>query len=82
MKSYTLVLFTWFAMSVSLGSLIFSLPADHRKSVRELEKISTKITKEKCSLLFNSTCLKEQILPKYTNIYIYIEYILSNREIR
>ncbi len=58
-------------MSVSLGSLIYNLPAERRKSVRELEKISTKIIKEKCSLLFNSTCLKEQILPKYTNIKLH-----------
>ena len=72
MKFRNLVLFTWLAMSVSLGSLLFNLPAERRKCVRELEKISTKIIREKCSLLFNSTCLKEDILPKYTNIYIYI----------
>lgn len=64
-----LVLFTWFAMSMdSLGSLIHKLPVEHRKSVRELEKLSGKITKLKCSPLFNSTCLKEDILP----IYIYL----------
>ena len=54
MKFRKLVLFTWFAMSVSLGSLLFNLPAERRNSIRELEKISTKIIKEKCSLLFDS----------------------------
>lgn len=59
-KYEKLVLFGWFAMSVvSLGSLLFNLPVERRKSVRELEKVSTKIIKLKCSLLFNSTCLKE-----------------------
>ena len=56
---------------VSLGSLIFNLPVERRKSVRELEKISTKIVKAKCSLLFNSTCLKENILPNYSNIKLH-----------
>ena len=65
-KNEKLVLFGWFAMSVvSLGSLLFNLPVERRKSVRELEKVSTKVIKAKCSLLFNSTCLKENILPKY-----------------
>ena len=67
-----LVLWVWFAMSVNLGSLIFNLQPECRKSVRDLEKVSVKLIKQKCSLLFNSTCLKEDILPTYTNIYIYI----------
>ena len=61
-----LVLFSWFAMSMdSLGSLIYQLPVEQRKSVREVEKLSGKLTKLKCSILFNSTCLKEEILPNY-----------------
>ena len=59
-----LVLSIWFAMSVvTLGSLLFNLSPERRKSVRELEKVSTKLVKQKCSLLFKSTCLKEDILP-------------------
>ena len=67
----SLVFYVWFTMSVvTLGTLLFNLPVERRKSVRDLEKISTKIIKTKCSLLFNSTCLKNDILPNYTNIYI------------
>ncbi len=36
---------------VTLGSLLFDLPAERRKPVRELEKVSIKIIKAKCSLL-------------------------------
>ena len=62
------VLFGWFVMSVvSLGSLLYTLPADRRKSVRDLEKLSTKISKLECSLFFNKTCLREGILPNYSN---------------
>ena len=72
MKANQLVLIGWFAMSVvSLGSLIFNLPPERRKSVRELEKVSVKLIKERCSLLFNSTCLKEDILPTYSNIKLH-----------
>ena len=66
-----LVLWIWFAMSVNLGSLIFNLQPECRKSVRDLEKVSVKLIKQKCSLLFNSTCLKEDILPTYTNIKLH-----------
>ena len=71
MKKRQLVLFGWVIMAVSLGSLIFNLPPERRKSVRELKKVSVKLIKQKCSLLFNSTCLKEDILPTYSNMYIY-----------
>ena len=68
-ENFNLVLLYCFTMSLSFGSLLFNLPAERRKEVRNLEKISNKIIKTKCSQLFNSTCLKEDILPKYTNIY-------------
>ena len=56
------VLFGWFAMSVvSLGSLLFNLPIDRRKSVRDLEKLSTKISKLQC---------REGILPTYSNLLV------------
>ena len=71
-KDKLLVLFGFTMSVVSLGSLLYNLPVEQRKSVRELEKVSTKVIKSKCSLLFNSTCLKEDILPSYSNIYIYI----------
>ena len=68
-----LVFYPWLAMSVvTLGTLIFNLPVERRRSVRDLEKTSIKIIKTKCSLLFNSTCLKNDILPNYTNIHINI----------
>ena len=79
MKKLKLVLLLLFTMSLSFGSLLFNLPAERRKSIRNLEKSSTKLIKTKCSKLFNSTCLKEDILPKYTNIYIYIYIYIYTR---
>ena len=53
-----------------LGTLVYPLPADQKKGVRELEKVSLKLAKSDCSVLFNGVCLSENILPIYTNIYI------------
>ena len=74
----TLVFFilTLGSMAQCLGTLIFTLPAEEKKAVRELEKVSIKLAKSDCSLLFNGVCLSENILPNYTNIYIY-EYAAS-----
>ena len=60
------------SMAQCLGTLIFPLPAELKREVRELEKVSLKLAKSECSVLFNGVCLSENILPKYIYIYIYI----------
>ena len=47
---------------------LFNLPNYIRTQIRKLENIKTKIIKCKWSLVFNDTCLKENILPNYTRI--------------
>ena len=37
-----------------------------RKDIRKLEKLEKKIIYLKYLVLFNSTCIKEGLLPKYT----------------
>ena len=39
---------------------------------RKLETERRKFTEEKLHQKFNEICLKENLLPTYTNIYIYI----------
>ena len=39
--------------------------------VRELEKVSLKLAKSDCCVLFNGICLSENILPNYTNINLH-----------
>ena len=60
------------SMAISLGELLYPLPAQQKRDVRELEKFSLKLAKSECSLLFNGVCLSENLLPSYSNIYIYI----------
>ena len=57
--------------NLNLGSQIFNLPQEQRKQVRDLEKASVKLTKAKCSKVFNKTCLIENILPNYSNIKLH-----------
>ena len=56
---------------MDLGSLVFNLPPDHKHSIRKIEKTTKKIVETELALVFNQVCLQENLLPTYTNIYIY-----------
>ena len=63
---------------IDYGKLINQFPPDIIKSIQKLEKINTKICRQKMSLLFNQICINEEMLLKYTHthththLYIYI----------
>ena len=59
------------SMAISLGELLYPLPAQQKREVRELEKSSLKLAKSECSLLFNGVCLSENLLPNYSNINLH-----------
>ena len=59
------------SMAISLGELLYPLPAQQKREVRELEKCSLKLAKSECSLLFNGVCLSENLLPNYSNINLH-----------
>ena len=56
---------------MNFGNLIYNLPENHKKSVRNFEKINKKLINAKYSLSFNKCCLKENLLPIYTNINLH-----------
>ena len=60
----------------SMGNIIYQLDPDSKKITRRLEKIQIQKMKKEYSVLFNSTCLKNNLLPKYTT-YIYINDPIS-----
>ena len=43
-----------------------------RKLFRDIEKKSIKLIETKSHRAFNECCLNNNLLPNYTNIYIYI----------
>jgi hypothetical protein len=51
---------------MSIGSLIFDFPVPTKTIVRYIEKTDEKIANKTNSLVFNETCLREEILPTYT----------------
>lgn len=57
---------------MSFGELLFQLSPDAKKIVRGIEALNQKIINTEYAVIFNETCLKENLLPVYTNIYIYI----------
>ena len=56
---------------MSLGNLIFYLRNDQKVLIRKIEKLQRKREKTKNGVIFNQTCLQEDILPKYTNIKVH-----------
>ena len=56
----------------SFGQLLFSLTSDQRSTIRRLENESKKLNNAKHAVVFNELCIRENLLPKYCNIYIYI----------
>ena len=56
----------------NLGVLLSNLSPETRSKVRYLEKLDRKIVNSSYAVKFNLTCINENLLPKYSDIYIYI----------
>ena len=54
------------------GQYINQFPPNTIRVIREFERIQKKICRHKMSIMFNEFCINEEMLPKYTYIYIYI----------
>ena len=47
------------------------IPPDQKSVFRKLEKLELKIIRLEGHLEFNQACIRNKLLPTYTNIYIY-----------
>ena len=56
----------------TIGELLFSLTPDQRTVVRRYESETKKLNNARYAVVFNELCIKENLLPKYSDIYIYI----------
>ena len=52
------------------GQYINQFPQNTIKVIREFEQIQKKICRHKMSIMFNEICINEEMLPKYTYIYM------------
>ena len=48
--------------------LLHSLPSEFKSKIRKLENLKTKLINNSWSKIFNEVCLKEKLMPNYTNI--------------
>ena len=56
----------------NFGFLLNQLPPDQKSLVRYIEKIDQKIVNATNGVKFLKSCIDEDLLPKFTDIYIYI----------
>ena len=56
---------------MNFGELIYLQPENIKQRVRKIENLEKKLANARIAILFNKTCLNENILPIFTNIYIY-----------
>ena len=52
------------------GQYLNQFPPNTIKVIREFERIQKKICRHKMSIMFNEICIKEEMLPKYTYIFV------------
>ena len=57
---------------MNFGNLLFQQPYNIRKQLRNIETNEKKLIQAKMAVVFNYTCINENLLPTFTNIYIYI----------
>ena len=70
------LLFTWDLLMdfsfLTFGELLHPLNGDLKNQIRKFEKQKKQILSAKYGILFNQTCLNEELHPTYTNIYMCI----------
>ena len=56
----------------SFGNLLYQLEENAREAFRRLEKCRRRLIQNRYAGLFNSTCIKEKLLPNYSKIQLTI----------
>ena len=55
-------------VSQNIGTVLQQFSTDERPLIRRIEGLSKKQNNAKYAVIFTETCLKENLLPKFTNI--------------
>ena len=53
---------------MNFGYILYNLQDEERSSVRRVEKLSKKLLTAEYAVIFNKVCIKEKLLPNYTDI--------------
>ena len=57
---------------MNFGEFLHLHPENIKKLIRKIENLENKLVNARVPIVFNKTCLNENLLPTFTNIYIYI----------
>ena len=55
----------------NFGNLLFPLPVQEKTLIRKLEKLTYKLNAAETAITFNTTCINEGLLPKYTQVRLH-----------
>ena len=55
----------------SFGSILYGLPTEIKKIIRNIEKLLYKLNSVETAIIFNQCCLKESLLPKYSELRLH-----------
>ena len=56
----------------NFANFLFLFNQETRRLIRSIENIEKKLMNCQLAVVFNKICLNEDILPIYTNIYLFI----------
>ena len=59
-------------IKINFGNLLFQLPYNIRKKVRNIETNEKKLIQAKMAVVINNTCINENLMATFTNINIRI----------
>ena len=57
---------------MNFREFLYIQPDNIKTQVRNIENLEKKLANERVAIVFNKTCLNENLLPTFTNTYIYI----------
>ena len=63
----------------NFANTVFSLQPTERKLVRKLEKVQLRINAAETAVLFNRTCIREGLLPRYSNVRLHEPHAANDR---
>ena len=66
-------------LHVNIGTILNNFSNDDKCLIRKIENLSKKEINARYAVIFNETCDKENLLPTYTNIYIYVTGQVRNQ---
>ena len=59
----------------NFAKFLFLFNQETRRLIRNIENIKKKLINYLLAVVFKEACLNEDILPIYTNIYIYVQIL-------